>query len=226
MIGNLVGPEYFVKVEVRLVVHDVGLDSGTFVGRADVGQVTSREAAPAGQVALLDAPVQLELPQAEVERIRSLTIRDRRDRSVVTVIELLSPSHKSRGEDRDSYLVKRREILASQAHFVEIDLTRGGIRPAPPVLPPSTYYALVSRAEDRPRIGVWPIGLRELLPSIPIPLRSPDPPVRLDLKQVVDRAYDAAHYERFISQDEPVPVLPAADRAWAAAFLPTAGHHS
>ena len=61
----------------------------------------------------------------DVERVRYLEVRDREGREVVTVIELLSPSNKRAGDDRESYLAKRRELLRSPAHLVEIDLLRG-----------------------------------------------------------------------------------------------------
>src|SRR5437016_3836978 len=54
------------------------------------------------------------------ESQRYLEIRDNRNRRIVTVLELLSPSNKAPGEDRNDYLAKRRQVLAGQAHFVEI----------------------------------------------------------------------------------------------------------
>lgn len=158
----------------------------------------------------------LQLPAVEVEQHRSLEIRDRRHRRVITVIEVLSPSNKAPGGDRDDYLAKRRQVLAGQTHLVEIDLRRGGVRPDLPVLPSCDYYALVSRYEDRPRIDFWPIGLRESLPRIPIPLALPDPPVWLDIRSVLDRAY----YGKYIYDETPDPPLRADDEAWAREIVP------
>ena len=146
--------------------------------------------------------------------------RDTKPRSPVTVIELLSPSNKAAGEDRNDYLAKRRQILRGQTHLVEIDLGRGGQRPSPPDLPPCDYYALVSRYGDRPNLGYWPIGLRDPLPILPIPLDGDDPPARLDLKSVLDQTYDAAHYADYIYQETPDPRLSAADGAWARGLIP------
>ena len=39
-------------------------------------------------------------------------------------------------------------------------------------LPDCDYYAIVSRAEDRPRVGVWPIRLRDPLPNSVLNLRA------------------------------------------------------
>lgn len=79
------------------------------------------------------------LPAMDSESESWLEIRDRRDRRLVTVIEVLSPSNKTPGADRDAYFGKRRQTLASMAHFVEIDLRRGGERPHLPQLPSCDY---------------------------------------------------------------------------------------
>ena len=82
-------------------------------------------------------------------------------------------------------------------------------------MPACDYYALVSRGQERPRVGVWPILLREPLPAIPVPLRAPDSDARLDLQQVLHRLYDAAGYEDYIYTGTPQPALGPEDTAWA-----------
>ena len=86
-------------------------------------------------------------------------------------------------------------------------------------MPPYDYYALVSRYEDRPHVGFWPIGLRDPLPTLPIPLDDDDPPVRLDLKAVLDRTHDLAGYGKYIYREAPEPPLSAADEVWAREVL-------
>ena len=121
--------------------------------------------------------VKLEVRSVDVYKRRSIEVRDRRNRQIATVIELLSPPNKTTGSNRDDYMVKRRQILSAPTHLVEIDLRRGGTRPSPPDLPPCDYYVLVSCREDRPHVGVWPFGLREPMPTIPVPLSAPDGPI-------------------------------------------------
>jgi Protein of unknown function (DUF4058) len=217
-----VGPNYVVKIEVRLLLHELSARERGFIGKADVGVATTTKKEAANVTAATPAPIHLRLPAVEVEKHRSLEIRDRRNRRIVTAIELLSPSNKNPGPDRDDYLAKRRHLLASQTHFVEIDLRRGGSRPNLPELPRCDYYALVSRYEDRPGVGFWPIGLRDRLPVIPIPLSAPDADVLLDLKAVLDRAYDAPDYGKYIYQDTPEPPLSTDDMTWARQFIPAA----
>ena len=89
------------------------------------------------------------LPEQDLERIPFLEIRDREQRELITVIELLSPSNKRPGSDREQYLGKRREYLHSAAHLVEIDLLRGW-KPMPALgRPECDYSIMVSQAEKR-----------------------------------------------------------------------------
>ena len=221
-LNALVGVNYYVKIEVRLYLHELAAEERRFFSRAEAG-VTIPTAAPRETVTTLNvvsAPVQLVLPSVDVERYSWLEVRDRRARGVVTVIELLSPTNKTPGADRDEYLRKRNLLLEVPTHLVEIDLRRGGERPRPPELPACDYYVLVSRVEDRPRVGLWPIGLREPLPVVPIPLAAPDPAMLLDLQELLHRVYDAAGYGKYIYSDAPSPPLGPADAAWAASLVP------
>ncbi len=156
----------------------------------------------------------------DVERLSFVEIRDRRDRQLVTVLELLSPSNKRQGPDREQYLAKRRQLLASDVHLIEIDLLRGGPRMPVEGLPDCDYCIVVSRVENRPEVGIWPIRLRARLPVIPIPLRAPDADARLDLQEALNHLYDAAGYEDYIYTGAPQPPLHPDDAAWARQFLP------
>ena len=69
------------------------------------------------------------------ERLSYVEIRDRRDRELVTVVELLSPANKHPGPDREQYLAKRMELLNGPVHLVEIDLLRGALRCRQPAGP-------------------------------------------------------------------------------------------
>jgi hypothetical protein len=82
---------------------------------------------------------------------------------------------------------------------------------------------MVCRAGEYPLASLWPTQLRDRLPLIPVPLRAPDPDVRLDLQEVLHRIYDAAGYAKFIYDSDPAPALSPADDAWARSLLPTNG---
>jgi hypothetical protein len=82
------------------------------------------------------------------------------------------------------------------------------------------YSALVSRVDDRPKAGFWPIDLRDRPPIIPIPLRTPDADARLDLQKVLNHVFDASGYEDYIYSGAPDPRLEEAARAWADGLIP------
>jgi hypothetical protein len=172
------------------------------------------------------APAPLELATVIPAPIPHVTIeiRDTAQRQLVTAIEILSPTNK-RGEGRQEYLSKRRRILLSTAHLLEIDLLRQGQRvPMQQPLPAVPYFIFLSRAEKRPLTEIWPISLRAPLPVIPIPLLPGDQDVALDVQQVFTTTYDLLGYDLALdyTQTPEIP-LPQADSVWAETLLRTAG---
>jgi hypothetical protein len=102
---------------------------------------------------------------------------------------------------------------------MEIDLLRRGFRIVlEGTLPPAAYYVYLSRFTHRPYTDVWPIGLRDRLPVVPVPLLPPDADVPLDLQRAVDACYDLVHYERLLDYTVPPPPPPLSegDAAWLA----------
>jgi hypothetical protein len=213
-----VGPGYFVLLEHHIFVHEPPDELPRRV-RADLLVSRAPAEAPAlAGAAVLEPPALVEHPAQEIERVPFLEVRHAARGDLVTVLELLSPANKQ-GEYRQQYLARRDQLLNSETHFVEIDLLRGG-QPMPDAgRPGCTYSVLVSRVEGRPRAGFWPIGLREPLPEIPVPLRRPDGDARVVLQAVLHRVYDASGYAHFLYRGTPSPPLSAADAAWARGIL-------
>jgi hypothetical protein len=212
-----VQPYYILKLDEHIYVHEIPPEPRRLLGRADVavGHSKTQEVGRLPATGLLEAPAEVWLPIQDVERLTFLEIRDRANRELITVIELLSPSNKRPGPDREQYLAKRERLLRSSVHLVEIDLLRGG-RPMPlDERPGCSYSVLVSRVEERPRAGFWPIGLKDRLPEIRIPLRSPHEDARLDLQEVLHHIYDMAGYKYYIYEGLPEPPLAPDDAAWA-----------
>jgi hypothetical protein len=155
-----------------------------------------------------------------------LKIIDRQSRDVVAVIELLSPANKvPNSPGRESFETKRREVMNSSSHWVEIDLLRGKrMVPVPRTVGPHQYLVHVSRRTLRPRGELWGIRLPQRLPIIPIPLKAGDPDARLDLQAVVDSTYDRAGYDMELDyRKEPKPRLDAKLAAWADQLLRSKG---
>jgi hypothetical protein len=217
-----VRPNYIVLLEEHIFVHELPGIPRQLPGRADLSLATGARQESGNRAApgVLEAPAHVELVSQDVERVPFLEIRDRLGRELVTVLEMLSPSNKRRGGDREQYLTKRAELLESPAHLVEIDLLRGG-RPMPlGGRPDCDYSILASRADARPVADFWPIKLREALPVIPVPLRPVDGYARIDLQEILHAVYDASGYGDFIYGGQPEPQLPPEDLAWAQQFIP------
>ena len=155
-----------------------------------------------------------------------LQIVDAVDQTVVTVIEILSPTNKvvgSRG--RDSYEKKRREVMTSTCHFVEIDLLRDGepihVRE---LRPEADYFVHVSRRDARPKGYVCPIQISQQLPVIFIPLKAGDEDGSLDLQSVLTTVYDRAAYDLAVDYHKnPMPPLHSDDATWADTLLKEKG---
>ena len=214
-------PKYLALTTERFVMELSDAAVVTVAGMyPDVGvsvKPTEREAlVPAGTAV---APPPLRMVTAMPTFVPQLTveIRDTARRRLVTAIEVLSPTNK-RGDGRIEYLAKRQRILLSTAHLVEIDLLRSGRRvPMEQPLPPAPYFVLVSRAECRPLVDVWPIELDQPLPVVPVPLLAEDADVPLDLGLAFTTVYDVVGYDLAVDYAAPPEVLlEGADAAWAA----------
>ena len=214
-IAQEVAPRYYVALEEHVYIHEPPEPVARFLGRPDLTIIRTGGTGPAASTAVMEAPVYTALPEPlDVVRESFIEIRDTENQYLVTVLELLSPSNKNAGYDRDAYVAKRRQYLLSDVNFIEIDLLRGGPRMPIEELTPCDYYVLVKRATERTRAGVWPIRLRDAIPSIPIPLRSPDADARLDLQAVLHSVYDHAAYRHRIYRGMPKPQLVADDAQW------------
>lgn len=194
-------PNYFVRVEERVFVTDEADPAFRyFVPDVRVVRAThphQRSTVPATHGAAVAELMPVgELVDPEIHEHR-LEVLDRIDRSVVTVIELLSPTNKVSGAvGRNSFLQKRREVLVSPAHWMEIDLLRRGTRTANFAETTDAEYQLyLSRAANPRRGYVLPIFLRHRLPAIGIPLRHDHPDARVDLQSALDHVYDLCGYD-------------------------------
>jgi hypothetical protein len=101
-------------------------------------------------------------------------------------------------------------------HLLEIDLLRRGVRAlAHPRVPDTAYLIALTRAQSG-ATAIWPLGLRDVLPEIPIPLRAPDGDGLLELGPALAAIYDEAGYDLSIDYREPPPppARSPADAAW------------
>ncbi len=152
------------------------------------------------------------------------------DGLLVTAIEILSPTNKGAIDDQRQYQNKRTEFLRAGVSMVEIDLLRGGTSflyaPAHDRFrrDPADYYVSVVRGWRQGQAEVYPISLRDRLPTIRLPLRRTDPDATLDLQELIDAAYENGAYSRTVRYDrDPLPPLTAEHAGWATDLLVAAG---
>ncbi|RLT41114.1 MAG: DUF4058 family protein [Chloroflexi bacterium] len=197
--------------------------------RPDVG-VMREAAAPyyAGDVAVLDPPIENEISMDDLLDFLGVEILRSGDEQLITAIEILSPVNKRPGHDAHwDYRRKRRDLLHSDVHFLEIDLLRGGERsPLERPVPVAPYYVSLSRVGQRPFISVWPISLSSRLPTIPVPLAGADPDAILNLGQIVASVYERGGYDAQIDYRQPVPppALTDEEAAWVDRLLNRQNH--
>jgi hypothetical protein len=194
-------------------------DVGVF-GRPDVGSGPIETPSSA----VVDAPLILELAQTEESFQTLVEIRTASGDQLVTAIELLSPSNK-RGAGAGEFQQKRSELLASAAHYLEVDLLRIGERfSVTTILPSAPYFVFLSRAGRRPYVEAWSIALDAQLPVVPIPLADRDPDIHLDLDLAFRTVYDLYEYDRDIDYSQRLVVeLSSEQQAWVDERLKAAG---
>ena len=224
-------PHYAVRTGERYYVDvcspgDMGaVDDSLVQSDASVVRVAN-EWQSAGGAAVLEAPVETEVAIELEFREKFLDIREMRSGHIVTTIEVLSPGNKRGGEGRQQYLLKRNACLLGERNFVEIDLLRGGTR-MPPAndYPAGEYFVTLFRMTRPGKCGLWPIGLRDRLPTVPIPLLPGEGDLRLDLAPLVNAIYVGSNYGLSINYSLPLsPRLKNRDDAeWMEELLRSAG---
>lgn len=227
---------YYAEIYERIVVEESGRRIEPDVDVIHRKERGDREAphvgepyAPTATLPLLVMAPDDDLTETFVE---ILAARDGIERTV-TMIEILSPSNKRAGSHaRDLYLRKQKEVLQSESNLVEIDLLRTGDHSTAVPRGSATnragqfdYHACVSRHDRKGGYELYPIRLRDPLPTLSIPLLPAHRDVPLDLQAVFNRSYDAGPYDRRVRYQEtsPEPPLSVEDAAWVAERLKAAG---
>jgi hypothetical protein len=219
-------PKYVAAVEMRVYISDDD-DSGRRVMVPDVRIDRTRKKQLAGHgnhsspATTIEAPLRIKLLNDEIEDAY-IEIREPLGGRLVTIIEVLSPTNKVPGSSgRASFIAKRRDVMKSPVHWVEIDLLRSG-KPASlnKELAKSDYRIIVSRGSDHADAGCWSLSVREPLPTVGIPLKSNDPDVPLDLGAVLQTAYDRGAWDLHLDYSKPPSVpLASGDSRWANKLL-------
>ncbi|MBI4607000.1 MAG: DUF4058 family protein [Planctomycetes bacterium] len=154
-----------------------------------------------------------------------LVVREAGDlRRVLAVVEVLSPANKE-GSYMPRYRLKRKRLLESRSHFMEIDLLRSGENPSRrlfPELPATPYFVFVARKTGLGRNEEgYPVRLQDPLPVVGLPLGPPRPDLPLDLTAALRSAYDLSMPGGRLRYDRPPPgpALAIEDAAWVRQVL-------
>lgn len=220
-------PKYFVRVETY-TVEDTEPQEEVGIMYPDVEilkkqpeQIHRPTGQEEGNISVL-TPATMIIPHPVIEvNIPVVEIRDRENQQLITAIEILSPVNK-RGKGLDKYREKRQLLHDDGVHLLEVDLLRRGQRPLNyPTLPRGAHYFVMLSRGDQYKTEVWAMTVRDKLPVVPIPLKSPDPDVRLDIGAAFNVLYERSRYELSVRYDaEPVPpAFSEEDRAWLHALL-------
>lgn len=229
-LSPLLRPKYVVRFEERVYVtseEDPGY--GTIVPDLQISElnVAARPARSSASLVIAE-PMKVELVDPEI-RETYLVVRTPRDREIVTVIELLSPTNKVLNSfGRESFLKKRREVMSGTANWLEIDLLRGGVRTANfPRGSDADYQVYLSRAGKRRIAEIWQIGLRERLPIVAVALKADDADVPLDLQAALNLTIERGSYDLDTDYSrDPVPPLEKEQMAWARELIDNSRHQS
>lgn len=234
-------PKYEVAIEKRIYeVENTNGDSSLLIGIPDVAikqrsqtlsqpglqQAASPSTFPEAET--LSQPIAVAVPLMETIKQTYLEVRELATGRVITAIEILSPVNKRTGEGRNDYLKKRRRILNSTTHLVEVDLLRAfSPMPLASEAVQGAGQVLVSRSGDRPHANLYVFGLQEPLPTFPLPLQSEDAEPIVALQVLLNQVYDRAGFDYRIdySLDPPAP-LSENDQIWVAQQLQAKGLRS
>jgi hypothetical protein len=210
---------YDARIEERVTVIESfddprrSFEPDVLIGRESTAAAGELHARPASTML---EPVILSLIIPEKERQSYIEIYDSPEQTLITVVELLSPTNKL-PKGREEYLIKRDALLSQDVHLVELDLLVNGHRlPTAEPLPQDDYYAFVARQERRPLCEVYHWSARQPLPAVPIPLKAPDADIIVELQPVFAEAFGRGRYERRLHYGAPPRArLSRADREWA-----------
>lgn len=205
-------PKYLALTTERFVMEEPeSVAVATSSVYPDVGVAESGQAGHLIGGGVSTAPLQLTTVIPTAVPHVTVEIRDVARRRLVTAIEVLSATNK-RSTGYDEYLTKRRRILLSSAHLMEIDLLHVGRRvPMQQALPAACYFVFLSRAENRPWTDVWPIRLQDRLPTVPVPLLAGDADVPLDLQLALTNVYDLLGYDLAVDYRQPLEISISAE---------------
>jgi hypothetical protein len=221
-ISDQLPERYFVALEERAII-SVPWEPNR-VSRPDLVVATDSPAVPGpiraahdeaeGGVLVLD----IEFPNEPITETY-LEIREVEGASLVTAIEILSPSNKVHGDTRKEYLAKRQKLMLTWTNLVEVDLLRVGDPMPMPIredVRSASYRIVIRRPWASPSGRLYAFGVRSPIPDLPIPLIEGDEEPIVRLNDLLHTLQERARYSKRVRYDlPPTPPLGEGDASWA-----------
>ena len=223
-----IAPKYVARVELYTVNDDnPASEIGIMYPDVEILQrpnIVSEPEVTYGNAAITQPNSVIPFAVAIPVRIPVVEIRDVAKNRLVTAIEILSPVNK-RSPGITAYRKKQVELHRQGVNLLEIDLIRRGTRPfTHPKLAHAHYQMMLLRSKAF-NADVWTVHVQDVLPILPVPLRSPDPDVSLDLGKALETIFERNLYHLSIDykQDPPPPIFEGKDKAWIDEVLKNVG---
>ena len=224
LLAPKIAPKYVARLETY-TVEDTEPESEVGITYPDVAILKRHEAAqivPAYfETDVMTEPDMVVTKSVSV-RIPVIQIRDTARNRLVTCIEILSPVNK-RAPGWQPYHEKRTDLHLSGVHLLEIDLLRRGKRHVVNLGLPEHHYLFSLWRAGTGRMQVWTNRVRQPLPVLPVPLKSPDPDVLLPLKPALDMIYLRGLFNLSIDYDKAPapPEFSEGDKNWMRQLMKT-----
>ena len=149
---------------------------------------------------------------------------------IITAIEFISPWNKVGLRSREHYARKQLDYIDAGVSLVEIDLVRQGsyVLAAPleeiPESQRTPYAVCVFRNTQPDQFEIYRAPLQQRLPNVPIPLRSGERDVVLELQPLIDACYRDGRYYRIDYKAGPKARFNEQDSDWISHRLRDAGY--
>ena len=186
-------------IEVRTIFPDVKVTEKFPSARRSTARALGVRSAAESTVAMLEPEIIRVASEKQTEAYIQI-VDPSTGGKLITVVEFLSPSNKTRGEGGKQYRAKQAELAKAGVSLVEIDLVRSGgwnIQVPPSRIKASSrthYKACAHRGwkDSEFEYYAMPISLR--LRKIRIPLRKNDDDAILDLQELIEKVYTNGAY--------------------------------
>lgn len=216
LIAPQITPKYVTRLNLYAVI-DINPEDDLGIFYPDVEVSKRKVQEPEATYADTLTPVTTSVstsPEFEV-KIPVVEIRERNGDQLITVIEILSPVNK-RPPSLKPYRKKRRQLHQSGIHLLEIDLLRRGSRALLSEHLPQSHYMVTLTRGNKNKTDIWAFGIKDQLPVVPVPIKTPDKDVVLNLQKAMATIFERALYQLSLNYEKepPPPEFSKEEEQW------------